>query len=319
MNILITGAAGFIGFNFSKSLLESSSDKIIGIDNINDYYSVELKKKRLHVLKKFKNFSFHKIDINNKKKITDLFKKKKIDIVFNFAAQAGVRYSIENPRAFVDNNIAGFYNILEASTEYKVKKFFYASSSSVYGDNDKFPLKENMLLRPKNIYGLSKKINEEISEITSLENKIPMIGLRFFTVYGEWGRPDMFMIKYLHSSFNKKKLFYLNNHGNHVRDFTYIGDICKILKKLIKLNSKKKHSIFNICSTRPVHLTKVLKIIDKFTSKKPIIKKRAIQKGDIYKTHGDNTLLKKSINFKTFTDINVGIKNTVDWYIKNKI
>ncbi len=319
MNILITGAAGFIGFNFSKSLLESSSDKIIGIDNINDYYSVELKKKRLHVLKKFKNFSFHKIDINNKKKITDLFKKKKIDIVFNFAAQAGVRYSIENPRAFVDNNIAGFYNILEASTEYKVKKFFYASSSSVYGDNDKFPLKENMLLRPKNIYGLSKKINEEISEIISLENKIPMIGLRFFTVYGEWGRRDMFMIKYLHSSFNKKKLFYLNNHGNHVRDFTYIGDICKILKKLIKLNSKKKHSIFNICSTRPVHLTKVLKIIDKFTSKKPIIKKRAIQKGDIYKTHGDNTLLKKSINFKTFTDINVGIKNTVDWYIKNKI
>tara|TARA_B110000305_G_scaffold81143_1_gene91269 strand:- start:3152 stop:4111 length:960 start_codon:yes stop_codon:yes gene_type:complete len=319
MNILITGAAGFIGFNFSKSLLGSSNHKVVGIDNINDYYSVTLKKNRLRILKKFPKFSFYKIDINSKKKITNLFKKKKIDIVFNFAAQAGVRYSIENPRVFVDNNIAGFYNILEAATEHKVKKFFYASSSSVYGDNDKFPLKENMTLKPKNIYGLSKKINEEITEITSIENKIPMIGLRFFTIYGEWGRPDMFMIKYLHSSFNKKKLFYLNNNGNHVRDFTYIGDVCKILKKLIKFNSKKKHSIFNICSTRPVHLSKVLKIIDKFTSKKPIIKKRSIQKGDIYKTHGDNTFLKKSINFKSFTDINVGIKNTVDWYMKNKI
>jgi UDP-glucuronate 4-epimerase len=319
MKILITGSAGFIGFNLVKFLLDSSNHKIIGIDNINNYYSINLKKKRLNVLKKYKKFSFYKIDINNKKAIDRLFKKKKFDIVFNLAAQAGVRYSIENPKAFVDNNISGFYNILDASIKYKIKKVLYASSSSVYGDSSDFPLKEKQLISPKNIYGLSKKINEEISEISSLYNKIDLVGLRLFTVYGEWGRPDMFMMQYLKSSFNKSKKFYLNNYGNHVRDWTYVKDVCKILKLLINIRSQKKHVIYNICSNKPVQLMSIIDQIDILTGKKANIIKRTLQKGDIYKTHGDNTLIKRITKFKHFTSINNGLKNTVNWYLKNKI
>ena len=318
MKILITGSAGFIGFNLVKFLLDSSNHKIIGIDNINNYYSINLKKKRLNVLKKYKKFSFYKIDINNKKAIDRLFKKKKFDIVFNLAAQAGVRYSIENPKAFVDNNISGFYNILDASIKYKIKKVLYASSSSVYGDSSDFPLKEKQLISPKNIYGLSKKINEEISEISSLYNKIDLVGLRLFTVYGEWGRPDMFMIKYLEATYNKSKVFYLNNYGNHVRDFTYIKDVCKILKKLIYIKLKHKHLIVNICSNKPIKLTNIINKIDGLTLNRPKIKKRSLQKADILKTHGDNSLIKKITDIKKFTDVSIGLKNTVKWFIKNK-
>ena len=319
MHILITGSAGFIGFSLAKFLLDSSNHKISGIDNINNYYSINLKKKRLNVLKKYKKFSFYKIDINNKKAIDRLFKKKKFDIVFNLAAQAGVRYSIENPKAFVDNNISGFYNILDASIKYKIKKVLYASSSSVYGDSSDFPLKEKQLISPKNIYGLSKKINEEISEISSLYNKIDLVGLRLFTVYGEWGRPDMFMMKYLKSSFNKSKKFYLNNYGKHVRDWTYVKDVCKILKLLINIKPQKKHVIYNICSNKPIQLMSIVDQIDALTGKKANIIKRTLQKGDIYKTHGDNTLIKRITKFKHFTSINNGLKNTVYWYLKNKI
>ena len=319
MKILITGAAGFIGFNLANFLLKKSNHKIIGIDNLNDYYSISLKKKRLEVLKKFKKFNFFKIDINNKKHVEETFKKNKFDIVFNLAAQAGVRYSIDNPAAFVDNNILGFYNILDMSIKYKVKKLLYASSSSVYGDSNKFPLKEDQKIAPKNIYGLSKKINEEISQVTALYNDIQLIGLRFFTVYGEWGRPDMFMMKYLKSSYYKNNKFYLNNYGKHVRDWTYVIDICQILNLLIKVKSKKKHVVYNICSNKPVKLMSIIDKINLLTNKKAKITKRVLQKGDIYKTHGSNTLIKKITKFKNFTNIDTGLRNTVNWYIKNKI
>jgi UDP-glucuronate 4-epimerase len=319
MKILITGAAGFIGFNLSNFLLKISNHKIIGIDNLNDYYSVTLKKKRLAVIKKSKKFIFLKTDINNKKNVEEVFKKYKFDIVFNLAAQAGVRYSIDNPTAFVENNILGFYNILDASIKYKVKKLLYASSSSVYGDSNNFPLKEGNKIAPKNIYGLSKKINEEISQVTSLYNDIQLIGLRFFTVYGEWGRPDMFMMKYLKSSFYKNNKFYLNNFGKHVRDWTYVKDICEILNLLINVKSKKKHVVYNICSNKPVKLMSIINKIDVLTQKKAKIIKRTLQKGDIYKTHGSNTLIKKITKFKNFTSIDAGLRSTVKWYIKNKI
>ena len=319
MNILITGCCGFIGFNFSNFLAKSNKNiKIIGIDNINNYYSVALKKERLNELLKNKNFIFYKIDLNQYEALEKLYKKFKFHHIFNFAAQAGVRYSFINPRSFIKNNISGFFNILNLSLEYSVKKFFYASSSSVYGEAKKFPLKENCILKPKNIYGLSKKMNEQIIDVSLHKKNTQCIGLRFFTIYGEWGRPDMFMMQYLNATYDKSKLFYLNNYGNHLRDFTYIKDACKILKKLIYAKLKNKHSIINICSNKPLKLTSVINKINQLTMNKPRIKKRSMQKADIYKTHGDNSLVKRISGIKKFTDISIGLKNTVKWFVNNK-
>ena len=318
MKILITGCCGFIGFNFSNYLCKKNKKfKIIGIDNLNNYYSVKFKKNRLKELKKNKNFSFNKVDLINYKNLKNLFIKNKFDCVLNLAAQPGVRYSLINPNSYVKNNISGFYNLFDLSSNYNVKKFLYASSSSVYGDAKKFPLKEKNILNPKNIYGYSKKINEELVGLQSSKSKMKTIGLRFFTIYGEWGRPDMMMLKYLAAQLNSKK-FYLNNFGKHVRDFTYIKDVNEILFKLIKKNIKNKNIIFNICSNNPIKITKVLNLIDKFTDKKAKIIKREFQSADVYKTHGDNSLIKKTVKFKKFTKIEKGIINTVNWFKNNK-
>ena len=313
MKIFITGCCGFIGFNFANFLAKSNKKlRIIGIDNLNNYYSVDLKKKRLKELNKNKNFIFHKIDINQYEKLKKLYKKYAFNYVFHFAAQAGVRYSLINPKAYIENNVSGFFNILNLSLKLNVKKLFYASSSSVYGELNKFPLKENYILKPKNIYGLSKKINEEMVNVLLLKKKMQCIGLRFFTVYGEWGRPDMFMMKYLNATYNKSRVFYLNNYGNHFRDFTYIADVCTILKKLIYSKLKYKHLIINICSNKPLKITKIIKKIDNLTLNKPKIRKRSLQKADILKTHGDNSLVKKITGIKKFTDTSIGLKNTVE-------
>jgi UDP-glucuronate 4-epimerase len=273
MKIFITGCCGFIGFNFANFLAKTNKKiSVVGIDNFSDYYSVSYKKKRLKELVKNCNFKFYKIDINQNKKLIKLYKKYHFNYVFHFAAQAGVRYSLTNPRSYI----------------------------------------------AKNIYGLSKKINEEMVNALSQKNKTKFIGLRFFTVYGEWGRPDMFMMKYLNATYNKSKVFYLNNYGNHFRDFTYINDVCKILKKLIYSKLKYKHLIINICSNKPLKLTMIIKKIDNLTLKRPKIKKRSLQKADILKTHGDNSLVKKITGIKKFTDISAGLKNTVEWFIKNK-
>ena len=319
MKIFITGCCGFIGFNFANFLAKSNKKiRIIGIDNLNDYYSINLKRKRLKELNKNKNFIFYKIDINQYEKLKKLYKKYLFNYVFHFAAQAGVRYSLINPKAYIENNIYGFFNVLNLSLEFNIKRLFYASSSSAYGELNKFPLKENYSLKPKNIYGLSKKINEEMVNVLLQKNKTICVGLRFFTVYGEWGRPDMFMIKYLKATYDKSKVFYLNNYGNHFRDFTYINDVCKILKKLIYSKLKYKHLIINICSNKSLKLTSIINKINQLTLNKPKIKKRSLQKADIFKTHGDNSLVKKITGIKKFTDISMGLKNTVKWYIKNK-
>ena len=260
MKIFITGCCGFIGFNFANFLAKTNKKThVVGIDNFSDYYSVSYKKKRLKKLIQNRNFTFYKIDINQNKKLIKLFNKYHFNYVFHFAAQAGVRYSLINPRSYVENNIFGFFNILNLSLKFNVKRLFYASSSSAYGELKKFPLKENYSLKPKNIYGLCKKINEEMVSVLLQKHKTKCIGLRFFTVYGEWGRPDMFMMKYLNATFNKSKVFYLNNYGNHVRDFTYIKDACKILKELLYIKLKHKHLILNICSNRPIKLTDIIK------------------------------------------------------------
>ena len=220
MRILITGAAGFIGFSLSNYLLKNNH-KVFGIDNFDKYYSLSLKKKRLKILNKSNNFIFNQIDINNKKKLKYFFRGKRIDIIINLAAQAGVRHSFEKPIKYINVNILGFLNLIEAAKDNKIKKFIYASSSSVYGENNNFPLKENENLNPKNIYAVSKKLNEETAEMYHKINGINFIGLRFFTIYGEWGRPDMLLFKILSSAF-KKTVLNLNNDGKHYRDFTYI-------------------------------------------------------------------------------------------------
>ena len=316
MKILITGVAGFIGFSLTKYLQKITNNiKIIGVDNLNSYYSLKLKKKRISNLSK-KNFIFFKLDICDKTKLNSIFLKYKPEIVINLAAQAGVRYSVDYPSKYIDSNINGFFNVLSLCKKYKTKKLIYASSSSVYGDNKVFPIKETKNIFPKNLYGLSKKFNEEVSEIFSNFYNLQLIGLRFFTVYGEWGRPDMFFFKYLVSSV-KKNIFYLNNYGDHFRDFTYIDDVTKIIFKLIKKKQKKKHLIFNICSGKSNHLSSIITELNKYVER-PNIVKRGMQNADIFKTHGSNTKIKKYLNIKKFINIKIGIQNTCMWYLKNK-
>jgi UDP-glucuronate 4-epimerase len=318
MKILITGVAGFIGFNFAKNLLEKKQYKVIGLDNLNDYYDVNLKKKRINQLIKSKKFKFYKINIQDRLKIEKIFKYNKIDFVFHFAAQAGVRHSIDYPRKYVESNINGFYNLIENVRNYKIKRLFYASSSSVYGENKNFPLNEKENIFPKNIYGLSKKVNEEIGLIFNKYYKVKLIGLRFFTIYGEWGRPDMMMIKFI-DSYYKKKIFNLNNYGNHVRDFTYIGDVVTILNQLLKNQNKiKDFEIFNICSNNPVNLKQIISFMKK-NNITPKIKKVTLQKADILKTHGDNSKLLKHIKFTKFSNWKESLKKTIVWYQKNMI
>lgn len=314
MQILITGAAGFIGFNLSKYLLKKNI-KVFGIDNINSYYSRSLKLDRIKELKKFKKFNFKKIDIRSEKNLFIFLKKKKIDIIIHLAAQAGVRYSLLNPTEFVQNNILGFYNVINLAKKNNIKKIFYASSSSVYGDSNNFPLKENQIINPKNIYSLSKKNNEEMAEIFSQQFDIKLVGLRFFTIYGEWGRPDMFLMKYLTSSFDRTKKFYLNNFGNHTRDFTYILDACEIIEKLIFSKKKQmKHQIYNICSNNPIKLLDIIKELNRLTTKKPKIYKRRLQEADVIKTHGSNKKILSIIGNRKFKHIRNGLLNTLNWF-----
>ena len=314
--ILITGVAGFIGFSFALKLLENNH-QVIGLDNLDSYYSVKLKKKRLKKLNKFKKFSFFKINIE-KKNFFEKLRKKKIDHIFHFAAQAGVRYSVVNPKKYVYTNILGTINVFRFAVLKKIKSVFFASSSSVYGENNNFPLNEKENIFPKNIYGLSKKVNEEIGFIFNKYYNVKLIGLRFFTVFGEWGRPDMMMFKFI-DSYYKNKLFNLNNYGNHSRDFTYIGDVVNILYLLLKKHKKLKNfDLLNICSNKPVNLKEVISFMKK-NKINPRIKKVSLQKADILKTHGDNSKLLKFIKYKKFSNWRDSLKKTIIWYQKNII
>lgn len=315
--ILITGVAGFIGFSLARELSEVKNVIIVGIDNFEPYYSVKLKRKRIEILKKLKNFRFFNIDICNSKKLNSVFKKNKFEIIYNFAAQAGVRYSIKNPRNYMENNIRGFFNLLECCREYKPKKIFYASSSSVYGDLNKYPAKEIRLGKQKNIYSLSKKFNEELAEIYNNIYGLSLIGLRFFTVYGEWGRPDMFYLNYFKSAHLNKKIK-IFNYGKHFRDFTYIRDVIDILMKLKNKKIKNKHLIFNICSNKPINLMKFIGVMNNILKKKCKIQKIKLQSADVIKTHGDNSLLLKFIKKNNFFSINSGLLNTYKWFRENK-
>jgi len=331
MNILVTGAAGFIGFHVSSLLLKKNFN-IYGIDNLNSYYDVNLKLSRLKILKNKKNFFFKKIDIKNYKKLFNYTKKNKIDVIVNLAAQAGVRYSLINPKSYVDSNIYGFLNILEICRHLKIKNLLTASTSSVYGLNTNFPLSENKAAdHPIQFYAATKKSNEMMAHSYSHLFKIPITCLRFFTVYGPWGRPDMALFKFTKNILLNKKIE-LFNYGNHARDFTYVADVSNVILKLIKKpanvdklwNSKKLDSskstapfrIYNVSNGSKVTLKSFLKEIEKNLNKKARIRYLSLQKGDIKETLSNTKLLDSVIKMrKSKTDYREGIKFFIKWYL----
>jgi UDP-glucuronate 4-epimerase len=316
MRILVTGCAGFIGFNLCLKLLKEKKYLILGIDNLNSYYDPKLKKKRLKILSTNNNFKFSKIDIANQKKLFNELKNKKIEVVVNLAAQAGVRYSITNPEAYFNSNLKGFFNILELSRVKKIQHLIFASTSSVYGDNKKFPTKESFNTDlPLSFYAATKKSNEVMAHSYSEIYKLKCTGLRFFTVYGPYGRPDMSLFKFTKAIFENKTID-LFNSGNHTRDFTFVDDIVESIKKIIenKKNNKKIYNIYKIGNGRPVNLKTLIKILEKFTGKQLKYRNLDIQKGDVIKTHADISKLIKEIDYEPQTKIEHGIKSFLDWY-----
>jgi UDP-glucuronate 4-epimerase len=312
MKILITGVAGFIGSSLAIDLCKNKLNKVYGIDNLDHYSGKELKILRLNILKKYKNFTFIKLDLNEKETLNKLIKKNRFKVVYHFAAMVGVRYSLKHPETYIKSNILGFSNLLEALRFNLPKKLIYASSSSVYGETRKFPIHELQDLNPKNIYASTKKNNEEIAQIYSNIYKTQFIGLRFFTVFGEMGRPDMFIFK-LFKSYFRKRVFYLNNKGNHYRDFTYIQDVKKILLFFLKTKTFFKYEVFNVCSNRPINLNKIINFLEKKIGKFRI-KNISINKADVYKTHGSNLKIRTITGIKKFTNYKVAIENTLNWY-----
>lgn len=315
-NILITGCAGFIGFHLCMSLLKNKKYSVHGIDNLNNYYDKKLKLDRLKILKKNTTFKFYKIDIEHEKKIFTNFKNKKYDYVIHLAAQAGVRHSISYPKPYLNTNVLGFFNVINASNIFKIKHFIYASTSSVYGDSKKFPLKEDYdTSKPNSFYAATKKSNEVIAYSYSHIYNLKTTGLRFFTVYGPYGRPDMALFKFTKAIVENKKLE-LYNQGKHVRDFTYIDDVVDAIIKILSLTKKNSmnYEIFNIASGKPEKLSLFLNKIEQFLNKrsKSILKK--FQMGDVYKTHASIGKLQKKINFNPKFNISLGIRKFVNWY-----
>ena len=313
---IVTGCAGFIGYHVARILLEKNFT-VIGIDNLNTYYDIELKLDRLKILKKkSKKFLFKKIDISNFNTLEKVFKNIRKFRVIHLAAQAGVRYSLQNPRAYVKSNLVGFWNILELSKKYDSDHFIFASSSSVYGANKKFPYFElDKTDKPMQLYAATKKSNEVISYSYSSLYNMNITGLRFFTVYGPYGRPDMAIYKFTNKILNNKKID-VYNKGNHYRDFTYIDDIANGIIASTKINKKrKKFEIYNIGNGKPVYLKNCIDILEKILKKK--IKKNylPLQVGDMIKTYADTKKFSSHYNFKCKVSLNRGLKKFVSWYI----
>lgn len=317
MKILVTGCAGFIGFHLAIKLLKKNYE-VFGIDNINNYYDIKLKKSRLNILLKFKKFKFNNFDLINKNKLNNEIKKNKIKYIVHLAAQAGVRYSIENPETYFKNNLEVFFNVIETSRKNNIKHLVFASTSSVYGENKKFPLnEEDNTDKPISFYAATKKSNEVLAHSYSYIYELPCTALRFFTVYGPYGRPDMALFKFTKNILENKKIELYNN-GNHFRDFTYIDDIIDGVESIIKKPKKNRvpFNIFNIGNGKSRKLKDYLSIIEKRLNKKAKIKNIALQQGDIIKTHSEISSLSKYSNYKAKTDIEEGIGKFTEWFIK---
>jgi UDP-glucuronate 4-epimerase len=329
MKILVTGVAGFIGMHSAKKLLDDGHE-IIGIDNLNDYYDVTLKEDRLKTLEDYKNFKFLKLDIKDQKDVLDLFKKESPQRVLHLAAQAGVRYSIENPYVYIDSNIQGFINILEGCRAIKTEHLVFASSSSVYGGNEKVPFSEHDNVdHPVSLYAATKKANELMAHTYSHLYQIPTTGLRFFTVYGPWGRPDMSPMLFTKAILANEPI-QVFNHGDMMRDFTYIDDIVASVNETLfktatpNVNFDAKHPdpatshapyrIFNIGNSQPVPLMKFIETIENALGKKAIKNMMDMQAGDVKVTSADTSELNKWVNFKPNTSIEEGVRRFVDWY-----
>jgi UDP-glucuronate 4-epimerase len=319
MKILVTGAAGFIGMHVCQRLLERG-EEVIGIDNLNSYYDVSLKESRLKELVKYSNFHFLRLDISDRDVMNSVFEKEQPELVVHLAAQAGVRYSLTNPHAYVDSNLVGFVNILEGCRLVKIKHLVYASSSSVYGGNTKIPFsEEDSVDHPISLYAATKKANELMAYSYSHLYRLPSTGLRFFTVYGPWGRPDMAYFSFTKAILEGRSIDVFND-GLLYRDFTYIDDIVEgVVRVLDKPLSPKSdmqvpHQIFNIGNHEPVALLNFIETLENALGKTAIKKFLPMQPGDIHSTYADMKALDKCVGFKPKTPLDQGIKKFVDWY-----
>ena len=329
MKLIITGSAGFIGSSLCLKLLEREDD-VIGIDNHNDYYDPQIKEARLARLLKKKNYKHYKIDLSDQKSLENVFKEHKPQRVVNLAAQAGVRYSMENPLAYINSNIVGFAHILENCRLHKIKHLVYASTSSVYGANTKMPFSENdSANHPLSVYAASKKSNELMAHSYSHLYQLPTTGLRFFTVYGPWGRPDMALFKFTKAILQEKPIEVFN-YGKHTRDFTYVDDIVEgIIKTLDNqatsnnnwnsnqpdpATSKVPWCVYNIGNNKPVQLMDYIDALEKSLGKKAKINFLPLQPGDVPDTYASTNNLKNKLDYKPSTTVAEGVSKFVQWY-----
>ena len=314
MNFLVTGASGFIGFHLCDFLLKKNHN-VYGIDDLNDYYDVNLKKSRLKILKNYNKFIFVKKKIEDRNLINS-FQRKKIDVVINLAAQAGVRHSLENPYIYIQSNVLGQVNMFELARKLRVKKFIYASSSSVYGGNKILPFSiKHRVDNPISLYAASKKSTELIAEYYSQLYKIKSVGLRFFTVYGPWGRPDMATFIFTKNILNGKPIN-IFNYGKMKRDFTYIDDIILVINGAINSKAKDLHTVYNLGNSNPELLLEFIKLTEKNLGMKAKKKLLPLQPGDVPSTFADISESKRDLKFKPTTQIKEGIPKFISWYKK---
>jgi len=313
VKILVTGSSGFIGYHLCKSLLEDEYE-VLGIDNLNEYYDPNLKLARLEQLKPYNNFNFEKVDISDRTAITRSFQSFNPDKVVNLAAQAGVRYSIENPYSYMDSNLVGFLNIIELCRHNEVEGLVYASSSSVYGGNEKIPFNvEDRVDKPLAFYGATKRANELIAYSYSHLYGLNTTGLRFFTVYGPWGRPDMAMFIFINKILNDEKVPVFNN-GKMKRDFTYIDDIVEGTKAAIDKNYRCE--IFNLGNNKSEELMYLISLLEKKLDKKAMIEFLPMQLGDVKESFADIDISKEMLGFNPKTNLDTGVKKLIAWYLK---
>jgi UDP-glucuronate 4-epimerase len=331
MKILLTGAAGFIAFHTAKILL-ARGDEVVGLDNLNDYYSVSLKEARLAQLQANKNFRFVKMDLADRAGVAELFKREKFQRVINLGAQAGVRYSIQNPLAYIDSNVVGFANILEGCRHNGVEHLVYASTSSVYGANTKMPFSVHQNVdHPLSFYAATKKANELMAHTYAHLYRLPTTGLRFFTVYGPWGRPDMALFLFTKNILAGKPIDVFN-YGHHKRDFTYVGDIANgVVRSMDRIaqpnaqwnsdapdpsSSNAPYRLYNIGNSAPVELMRYIEVLEQCLGKKAEKNMLPLQVGDVPDTYADVQALIDDVGFKPATPVEEGIKNFVAWYLE---